>query len=67
VINLFDPEVVVLGGGLSGVQMLYDAVPRRWGRYVFSDQVATRLLPAMHGDSTGVRGAAWLGRDLAAA
>jgi hypothetical protein len=42
------------------VQRLYDNVPRIWGRYIFSDHVATRLVPAMHGDSSGVRGAAWL-------
>ena len=63
VINLFDPEVVVLGGGLSGVPLLYDAVPRRWGRYVFSDQVLTRLVPPRFGDASGVRGAAWLWPD----
>ncbi|MCX8102680.1 MAG: ROK family protein [Geminicoccaceae bacterium] len=62
VINLLDPEVIVVGGGLSRVARLYEAVPRRWGRWVFSDRVATRLVPAAHGDSSGVRGAAWLGR-----
>lgn len=60
VINILDPEVVVLGGGLSNVARLYDNVPRIWGRYVFSDVVATRLLPPRYGDSSGVRGAAWL-------
>jgi fructokinase len=60
VINLLDPDVIVLGGGLSGIARLYEAVPRRWGAYVFSDHVATRLLPPRHGDSSGVRGAAWL-------
>jgi fructokinase len=50
----------VLGGGLSALAYLYDEVPRRWGRHVFSDRVATRLLPPVHGDSSGVRGAAWL-------
>ena len=60
VINLLDPDVIVLGGGLSNIARLYENVPRRWGRYVFSDQVATRLLPPVHGDSSGVRGAAWL-------
>ena len=60
VINLIDPDVVVLGGGLSNVKRLYDNVPRIWGRYIFSDVVATRLLPPVHGDSSGVRGAAWL-------
>lgn len=62
VINLIDPDVVVLGGGLSGISALYDEVPRRWARYVFSDRVVTRLLPPVHGDSSGVRGAAWLWR-----
>jgi len=60
VINLLDPDVIVLGGGLSGITRLYEAVPRRWGAYVFSDEVATRLAPPRHGDSSGVRGAAWL-------
>lgn len=60
VINLLDPEVIVLGGGLSRIAALYDCVPRLWTRWVFSDRVATRLLPAAHGDSSGVRGAAWL-------
>jgi fructokinase len=60
VINIIDPEVVVLGGGLSGIDSLYRLVPAAWGRYVFSDTVATRLLPPVHGDSSGVRGAAWL-------
>ncbi|HXP04175.1 MAG TPA: ROK family protein [Stellaceae bacterium] len=62
VINIIDPEVIVLGGGLSAIAELYDAVPRLWGRYVFSDEVVTRLLPPKHGDSSGVRGAAWLWR-----
>jgi len=60
VLNLLDPEVVVLGGGVSNVQRLYAAVPRLWGPYVFSDRVDTRLVPPRHGDSSGVRGAAWL-------
>ncbi|MFV0665418.1 ROK family protein [Denitromonas sp.] len=60
VINIVDPEVIVLGGGLSSMARLYTEVPARWGRQVFSDQVATRLLPPRHGDSSGVRGAAWL-------
>jgi fructokinase len=60
VINVVDPDAIVLGGGLSNVPRLYDAVPRRWGRYAFSDTVITRLVPARHGDSSGVRGAAWL-------
>lgn len=60
VINLLDPDVIVLGGGLSRIAAIYDAVPTLWTRWVFSDRVATRLLPARHGDSSGVRGAAWL-------
>jgi fructokinase len=62
VINLLDPQAIVLGGGLSRLDRLYDAVPGIWERYVFSDTVRTPLLPATHGDSSGVRGAAWLGR-----
>jgi predicted NBD/HSP70 family sugar kinase len=67
VINLLDPDVIVLGGGLSQVASTYQAVPALWGRWVFSgglrEPVRTRLLPALHGDASGVRGAAWLGRD----
>ncbi|MGH6905974.1 MAG: ROK family protein [Geminicoccaceae bacterium] len=68
VINLLDPQVIVLGGGLSRLDRLYSAVPAIWGRHVFSDTVRTPLVPAAHGDSSGVRGAAWLGRhrELAA-
>jgi len=60
VINLFDPEIIVLGGGLSNIAGLYRRVPELWGEYVFSDRVDTSLLPACHGDASGVRGAAWL-------
>jgi len=60
VINVIDPDVVVLGGGMSNVRRLYDNVPRIWGRYIFSDHVATRLVRAKHGAASGVRGAAWL-------
>lgn len=60
VINLLDPDVIVLGGGMSKLGRLYTEVPRLWRRYVFSDHVATRLAPPAHGDSSGVRGAAWL-------
>jgi len=63
VINLIDPHAIVLGGGLSGLPRLYDAVPRLWDPFVFSDRVDTRLLPPVHGDSSGVRGAAWLWSD----
>ncbi len=60
VINILDPDVIVLGGGLSNIQRLYDNVPKLWPRYVFSDRVDTRLVPPKYGDSSGVRGAAWL-------
>jgi fructokinase len=60
VINVLDPDVIVLGGGMSNAATLYTEVPRLWSRYVFSDRVATRLAPPVHGDSSGVRGAAWL-------
>ena len=60
VINVLDPGAIVLGGGVSNVARLYDNVPRRWAQFVFSDAVATRLLPPTHGDASGVRGAAWL-------
>ena len=60
VINLVDPAVIVLGGGLSNIDRLYRTVPELWPEWVFSDVVATRLVAARHGDSSGVRGAAWL-------
>ena len=60
VINLIDPDVIVLGGGLSNLDTLYSDVPALWTRYVFSDRVDTRLVRARHGDSSGVRGAARL-------
>lgn len=60
VINILDPEVIVLGGGLSNIERLYCNVPKLWVKQVFSDQVATRLARNAHGDSSGVRGAAWL-------
>lgn len=60
VINLLDPDRVVLGGGLANIDRLYTTVPALWGRYIFSDWVATTLVKAHHGDSSGVRGAAWL-------
>jgi predicted NBD/HSP70 family sugar kinase len=64
VINIVDPDAVVLGGGLSNVARLYRNVPALWPAYVFSDAVHTRLLRSLHGDSSGVRGAAWLwGRE----
>ena len=60
VINVLDPDVIVLGGGLSNLERLYVSIPRLWARHVFSDRVDTRLVPPAHGDSSGVRGAAWL-------
>jgi fructokinase len=68
VINLLDPDVIVLAGGLSRIDALYAQVPRLWSRWVVSgghrDLVRTRLVPSRHGDASGVRGAAWLWRDV---
>jgi fructokinase len=68
VINLLDPDAIVLGGGLSRLPHLYDEVPKLWGQWVTGagalEPVRTRLLQALHGDDSGVRGAAWLGRQL---
>jgi len=61
VINILDPDAIVLGGGMSNIARWYETVPRLWGQWVFSDQVDTPLLRNRHGDSSGVRGAAWLG------
>ncbi len=63
IVNVLDPEVIVLGGGLSGIEQLYETVPRLWREFVFSDVITTRLLPPLHGDSSGVRGAAWLWKE----
>lgn len=60
IINVLDPDVIVLGGGMSNITRLYETVPRLWTQYVFSDQVVTRLAKARYGDASGVRGAAWL-------
>ena len=60
VVNLLDPDVIVLGGGMSAIERLYVNVPAQWGRWVFSDRVDTVLTRNRHGDSSGVRGAAWL-------
>lgn len=60
VIDIIDPDVVVLGGGLSNIEALYTRLPDLVGRYAFSDAVDTPIVRAMHGDSSGVRGAAWL-------
>jgi fructokinase len=60
IINIVDPDVIVLGGGLSNIARLYERVPELWARYVFSDQIVTKLVQARFGDASGVRGAAWL-------
>jgi fructokinase len=60
IINVLDPNVIVLGGGLSNLGRLYKKIPAQWGKYVFSDCVKTQLVPPHYGDSSGVRGAAWL-------
>lgn len=60
--NIMDPDVFVIGGGLSSIQAIYEQLPDRMLQYVFSDEVAARIVPAMHGDASGVRGAARLGR-----
>ena len=60
VVNVLDPDVIVLGGGLSNLAGLYERVPALWQRWAFSDRIDTPLLPPKHGDSSGVRGAAWL-------
>ena len=65
IINVLDPDVIVVGGGLSKMARMYENVPARWGAYVFSDRVDTRFVPAKHGDASGVRGAAWLWNESA--
>lgn len=60
VINILDPDAIVLGGGMSNISGLYEEVPKRWQQYVFADAVQTPLLAPVYGDSSGVRGAAWL-------
>jgi fructokinase len=60
IINVLDPDVIVAGGGLSNIDRLYRETPAHWGRFVFSDRVSTPFRRAVHGDSSGVRGAAWL-------
>ena len=67
IINVLDPEVIVLGGGMSNIERLYDDVPRAWEPFVFSDHIATRLCRPVHGDASGVRGAAWLWNEADAA
>lgn len=63
VINMLDPDVIVLGGGMGNIERLYSNVPCLWGKYVFSDRVDTKLVPPRFGDSSGVRGAAWLWQE----
>jgi fructokinase len=60
IINVIDPDSIILAGGLSNIKRLYDNVPPLWEQFVFSDHIGTQLLQAKHGDSSGVRGAAWL-------
>jgi fructokinase len=60
VVNMLDPDVIVLGGGMSNIARLYTGVPDLWAKWIFSDRVDTRLVRHEHGDSSGVRGAAWL-------
>ena len=63
VINFLDPDVIVIGGGLSNIERIYTDVPKIWSKWIFSGRAETKILKAMHGDSSGVRGAAWLNRD----
>jgi fructokinase len=63
VINILDPNVIVLGGGMGNIERLYTNVPKLWSQYVFSDRVDTKLVSPAYGDSSGVRGAAWLWND----
>jgi len=60
VINIVDPDIIVLGGGMSNIDELYELVPKYLKDYVFSDTIHTPIVKAQHGDSSGVRGAAWL-------
>lgn len=62
IINIIDPDIIVLGGGMSNINELYSEVPKRWHKYVFSTQSETQLVKAKYGDSSGVRGAAFLSR-----
>ena len=64
VVNMLDPDVIVLGGGVSNIERLYASVPRLWARWIFSDVVRNRLVPNYHGDSSGVRGAALLWEEV---
>ncbi len=62
-VNILDPDIIVLGGGLSNIARLYENLPRLWEEWIFSDRVVTRIMPPLHGDSSGVRGAAWLWQE----
>jgi fructokinase len=62
-VNILDPDTIVLGGGLSNIEMLYRELPRRVEAYAFTPEGETRIVKNMHGDSSGVRGAAWLWRE----
>jgi fructokinase len=64
IINVLDPEVIVLGGGMSNIKRFYTTVPAIWRSYIFSDGINTQLVPPIYGDSSGVRGAAWLGSKM---
>jgi fructokinase len=64
VVNVLDPDIIVLGGGVSNIERLYANVPRLWASWIFSDVVHTRLVPNYHGDSSGVRGAALLWEEV---
>lgn len=66
IINIIDPDVIVLGGGMSNIKQLYTTIPEIWDEYVFSDKVSTQLVAPQHGDSSGVRGAAWLWNNIKA-
>ena len=60
IVNVLDPDIIVLGGGMGNVQRLYADVPALMKTYVFSDEFWTPIVPPLHGDASGVRGAAWL-------
>lgn len=64
IINVLDPDVIILGGGMSKITRLYENIPKIWHKYIFSDHIKTQLRPPIHGDSSGVRGAAWLVSDI---
>ena len=60
IINVLDPEVIIIGGGLSKIEKIFIEVPKIWNQWIFSDKISTKIKKAMYGDSSGVRGAAWL-------